>query len=199
MLHFTTMDHPYIFRQSSFIHTKINKPVSMGTIGAISENKGFERLVQFALLCKESNVDVLISHTGVVNSKNKLNVGGLIDIPTLNRELPRSEYDNRLLKLDYILFFYDINSYRVTASGAIMDALAMKKPIIALKNDYFEYLFDKFGPIGFLVDDISQMVELTNKISLGLINDKFDFEGIRSRFAPDSIKHQFDDILSYIS
>jgi hypothetical protein len=42
---------------------------------------------------------------------------------------------------------YDTNGYKLTASGSILEAIWNEKPIIALSNEYFKYLFDKYGEI----------------------------------------------------
>lgn len=55
--------------------------------------------------------------------------------------VPRDELEARVKKLDFILYLYPTDSYQLMASGAILDALSLQKPIIALKNDYFDYIF----------------------------------------------------------
>ena len=45
-----------------------------------------------------------------------------------------------------------------------MDSIAFIKPIIALKHQYFNYLFRKAGNIGFLCNDIEELNLLVNRI-----------------------------------
>ncbi len=58
---------------------------------------------------------------------------------------------------DYLLFFYDNESYKLCSSGAIFEAFFHLKPVVSIRNDYFEYIFSQVGPIGYLVDDMDQM------------------------------------------
>ena len=74
-----------------------------------------------------------------------------------------SDYErNKLLvQIDYALFTYKLNSYKYTASGALIDAINFEKPIIALSNDYVKSYFDIYGNIGYLCNSYE---ELKNKI-----------------------------------
>ena len=47
----------------------------------------------------------------------------------------------------------------MTASGAFTDAVNFEKPIIAIRNEFFDYYFKKFGNIGYLFDNIDDMAE----------------------------------------
>ena len=40
-----------------------------------------------------------------------------------------------------------------------MDAISFEKPVIAIKNDFFEYYFNKFGNIGYLFDNVNDMAK----------------------------------------
>ena len=66
-----------------------------------------------------------------------------------------------LVQIDYALFTYKLNSYKYTASGALIDAINFEKPIIALSNDYVKSYFDIYGNIGYLCNSYE---ELKNKI-----------------------------------
>ncbi|GHV72036.1 hypothetical protein AGMMS49928_27070 [Spirochaetia bacterium] len=74
-----------------------------------------------------------------------------------NQRLPTEELNYLISILHYGIFFYPSNSYRFGASGAVFDLLTFLKPIIAIRNPYFEYLFDKMGNIGFLCDSLDEM------------------------------------------
>ena len=74
-------------------------------------------------------------------------------------------------EMDCYLFLYDVDSYKYTASGAILEAIWNEKPIFALNNYYFRYMFDKYGKLGYLantVDELAQIVNSLNKSTLSL-------------------------------
>lgn len=197
MEHFVSLDHPYIFSERVVEHKPIRNPLRVGSAGAINRSKGLDKLVTYAKTCKEKGLRVIVSHTGRVFGADT-ELSKYVNLPDTDGELCRSQYDQRLSELDYILFFYNSDSYKITASGAIMDALAACKPIIALRNDYFEYLFKKFGPFGYLADSIDQMVDITKRVSIGELNAKFDFDSIRARLKPASLIGHFASIIDIV-
>ena len=77
--------------------------------------------------------------------------------------LSREEYEKSINALDYILYLYPIHSYKLTASGAIMDAIKLERPIISLKNDFFSYLFQDSCP-GYLTGSTDELISTIEKI-----------------------------------
>lgn len=156
-----TINHPYFFNNS--IHEQIKKkhsPLIVGTIGVMKKEKGFESLIKLSNLLK-NEIDegkLIIKSIGKVEVENYYThqtiewVGG-------NDMLPREEFEKQIEQLNYILYLYPTNSYKLTASGAIMDAIKLKKPIISLKNDFFCELL-KNHPIGYLKSSIEEISDV---------------------------------------
>ena len=78
--------------------------------------------------------------------------------------LNRDEFNEKISSLDYVLYLYPVNTYKYTASGSLMDSINIERPIISFKNDYFKYIFDKFGQLGFLVNDTHEMILLIEEL-----------------------------------
>lgn len=55
--------------------------------------------------------------------------------------LSRSAYEQACLGIDYAIFCYPEDAYELTSSGAVLDAITYGKPIMALRNKFFERLF----------------------------------------------------------
>lgn len=72
--------------------------------------------------------------------------------------MDREDYDKLLQQMDYLIYLYPNDSYQFTASGAIYDALIYEKPVLALHNACFNYLNNKYGRIGYLVNSVSELV-----------------------------------------
>lgn len=197
--HFMTIDHPYYFPQNTYNHKYNNEILKLGTCGGINNSKGLLEMIQFSKICKNKNINIKISHVGkILGELENLKKNGIITLNT-NTELPRKKYNQLITELDYILFFYPQTSYKITASGAIMDAIALKKPIIALKNDYFEYIFNKFGKFGYLVDSIDEMYEVVQNLSKNNNNKtNFDFIHIQNKFRPTALQYQLENIIDHI-
>lgn len=189
---FISVDHPYLFDDESKFNLK-NENLHFGSVGVFNKNKGANLFLE------------LIDHmpSAILYSVNFSIIGKIVDIPfeeLTNRNIKylsqernlitREIYDNKIEELDYILFFYDYKNYKITASGAIMDALNKEKPIIALKNDYFEYLFDTYGEFGYLFSSIEDMSIGISKLVNGELSVQFNFNKIKNNFKPESIAKQ---------
>jgi hypothetical protein len=86
--------------------------------------------------------------------------------------------------------------YKYLASGAVLDAINAEIPVIALKNDYFKYLFSRFGPFGYLVDSIDDIANVIREI---IANNKakelFNFKEIKEGLSPLAVSRQFSAVL----
>ena len=106
----------------------------------------------------------------------------------------RESFDKHVSELDYILFFYPVDSYRLTASGAIYDAIMQEIPIISIKNEYFTYLFDKYGRFGYLFDNVDNIFSFI-KSGLKRGNDFFNFLDIKQKISPEAFLEDFVEII----
>ena len=114
--------------------------------------------------------------------------------------IPRDILEKRIEDLDFILYLYPITSYKIMASGAILDALSFKRPIIALRNDYFSYIFEKFGEFGYLFDSLEDIINFLNQITLFSIDPTiFDYKMIQQRLSIDFVSKTFREELESIS
>jgi hypothetical protein len=80
--------------------------------------------------------------------------------------LPPEELDAYINMMDFCVFLYPSNYYLFTASGSLLEALAHLKPVVALHNPYFDYVFGKMGDIGYLCGSIEEMAAVIKEIVL---------------------------------
>lgn len=197
--HFVSVGHPYMFTKAA-IPVKMKKDkFSLGTVGEFLQSKGAESFIELVKRFKNRE-DVSFSVTGSV-------AYGADKLMACNVSLPRnkgkglldsSEYERRIIDLDYILYLYPHDSYRLTASGAILDAVKFEKPIIAIRNNYFEYFFLKYGEIGYLVNDISEMEEIVLSILNNKMDIQVDFASIKQKLSPERISVELKSVLDTI-
>ena len=103
-----------------------------------------------------------------------------------NKELlPFEQYNAYVQSMDAMLLLYDTNSYKLTASGAVLEAIWNEKPIIALHNMYFDYLFEKFGRLGELFESEKDIAFYLNNCS------QFDKNGLKCALAKQQLKPEF--------
>jgi glycosyltransferase involved in cell wall biosynthesis len=92
--------------------------------------------------------------------------GSSVKLLTKRDTLSPEELDSYINMMDFCVFLYPSNYYRFTASGALLEALAHLKPVVALHNPYFDYVFDKMGDVGYLCDTVDEMAAVVKKIVL---------------------------------
>ena len=189
---FISVDHSYFFNSTHYPYNS-SKQLKVGTVGVFSKIKGGDDFCKLYHLVDKSKVRFSITgrifyDMNIINSMN-------IDLPNNKgaNAIDREELEKRIQELDIILFFYPKDSYKLIASGAIMDAISMKKPILAIKNSYFSYIFEKFGSFGFLVDSVEEMaktIKILKKEDLA-----FDFDTIQKKLNISSISEQLKEQL----
>lgn len=190
---FISVDHSYFFNSTHYPYNS-SEQLKVGTVGVFSKIKGGDDFCKLYHLIEKSKVRFSITgrifyDMNIINSMN-------IDLPNNKgaNAIDREELEKRIQELDIILFFYPKDSYKLIASGAIMDAISMKKPILAIKNSYFSYIFEKFGAFGFLVDSVEEMaktIEILKKEDLA-----FDFDTIQKKMNIISISKQLKEQLT---
>jgi hypothetical protein len=164
----------------------------------VSKTKNIDQFVSFTkLFLPEIKVGrISFSATGAIYCKKEELVDAHIDIPDEeNALMDREALNERIQRLDYILFFYHSNMYKYLASGAVLDAVNAEIPIIALRNDYFEYLFSRFGPFGYLVDSIDEMESVIRKLLAEKEAKPFAFKKIKEQLSPLAISSQLKNVL----
>lgn len=160
--HIFSINHPYLFSKGSGNILEGKKSLSIGTVGVLTPEKGLFQLLEIAEKLKN---DVQITVVGRVSESIDYDKYPYINFVARNHNnfLSRQVYEEEILKLDYIIFLYGGDSYKLTASGAIFDAIDFEKPIVALRNDYFSS-FEK-ASVGYFVDNYLDMVHLLEQVN----------------------------------
>jgi hypothetical protein len=103
-----------------------------------------------------------------------------VTCPSRGKQLIRSEMENYAYDIDMFLILYDNDSYRLSCSNAIIEALSYSKPVVNFKNDCIDFFNNPDHPIGIscnnIEDYINTLVSLINdfnsfKPQLKLFND----------------------------
>ncbi len=195
---FLSVDHPYIGSAAAGCNRTDRKKIRIGTIGIPAGNKGIEAVIRLAAAARqkkvyEFSINGYLGHIG--DKLTEIRAAG-IDVPDTVEFLSREELSSRIGKLDYALFVYPPEEYMLTASGSILDAINYEKPVLSLKNDYFCYLFEKFGAFGVLFDSIDEMIEALYAEDFVLPSpDRFDFDALKRRLSPESIAVELQNTL----
>lgn len=131
-------------------------PIKIGFLGNSSRTKGFHTFVEAAEACAHSGME--FHAIGIAsNDSRKLNLSALKRLP-VEGGLSRKDYLNTLSEINFVCLPLSNIGYDFIASGSIIDAIAGLKPIIALKTRVLEAIFDKYGPIGYLANNETELI-----------------------------------------
>ncbi len=195
---FLSVHHPYIGSAVAGCNRTDRKKIRIGTIGIPAGNKGIETVIRLAAADRQKNFYEfsLNGYLGHIGDKLTEIWAAGIDVPDTVEFLSREELSSRIEKLDYALFVYPPEEYMLTASGSILDAVNYEKPVLSLKNDYFCYLFEKFGAFGVLFDSVDEMIEALYAEDFVLPSpDRFDFKALKRQLSPESIAVELQNTL----
>lgn len=200
-----SIDHPYSYSNKDLI-PKVIKPIQIGSIGVASKSKNTHLIFHLANALKKNinNGNVKFKVLGksipdILPYKNQY-----VDYNYIKSMIPEGEYQKQIESLSYLIFFYGNDLYSLSPSGVFFDAINNEKPIIALKSDLFNYYFNRFGNIGFLCDDIEEMIELIGVLSTNFSNQKYNLQIANIRKAKkcldiNIIKKTFWDTLNQLT
>jgi glycosyltransferase involved in cell wall biosynthesis len=168
---FGLSDQKIIFIRHPIMHIpdnriRFNDHIIFGHIGAALKQKSSELFFDLAHDIKKEYADssgfILI---GQMEARLVSKCVAEVDmISKDNNSISQEVYEQNVQNIDYAIFTFDCENYIYRDSGAVMDAIAYAKPIIALNQDYFTHLFNIGGNIGFLCDNITIMEETIKNI-----------------------------------
>ncbi|WP_295794831.1 hypothetical protein [Mucilaginibacter sp.] len=171
-----TILHPYSYhsdyKQVAFDVDKT--PLTLGAIGTQMLSKNSNLIFELArILEKEIARGALDFRTiGKVLPEISPFTNKLVNQRYPDAFVPNAIFETEVGKLDFVLFFYSNDSYQLCASGAIFEVIKLGIPIISIYNDYFDWLFNDYGEMGFLCKDINEM----SAVILNIVNGKLTTE-----------------------
>ncbi|MCP2029199.1 hypothetical protein L1276_004383 [Flavobacterium sp. HSC-32F16] len=183
--------HPYNFsvNKENIAEKEDHNILTIGSIGTQMVSKNSNCIYDLGEYFK----------TDIINNKiNLLTIGrvlpelhnyqnGLVKNLYSDSFVTQENFELEISKLDFIIFFYDNSSYKLCASGAIFEAIRLEVPIISIKNDYFLWLFESFGELGFLCDDLNGIKEIITKINNDGYKEKIEmFKNNMRQFKADN-------------
>jgi hypothetical protein len=195
-----SIDQTYIFSHCKQKENTNNQAFFFGMVGQVRKGKSVSDYLSLAriFLSEINEGKAAFSIIGSVKTNREEIQAAKIEIPANSGSLSRTEYNQKISTLDYVLFFYDKDMYKFTASGPLIDALNFQKPVISLRNEYFEYMFDKYGEFGILVDSVEEMAIVIKNIITGKIKPNYPFDKIKKALSPEQIGLQFKTELSRV-
>jgi hypothetical protein len=166
-LHFRCVDLPYIYKiKDSNTNYRRNTDTKLfATIGK-GDSAAVRNIVNRLSADKKNVKRYEIRIIG--GGGNDTEIRGIREIKFVGsgRRLTREEIEEQIRDVQYVLFFYNEDSYELSTSGSFFDAVAYGKPIIFLKNVCFDFYYRKYK-FGYRCDNLDEMITCIKKI----IND----------------------------
>jgi hypothetical protein len=184
---FKSIDLPYIYKDVSRKNEIISSNrIVFGTIGR-SDIFAVQEVVR--KLNNDSNNSINNFEIRIIGG-NKIGHDNLEPIKYLGdgQILARSMIEEQIKDIQYILFFYDPDSYELTTSGAFFDAIAYSKPMIFLKNNCFDFYYYKYK-FGYRCNNIDELISVIKRI---ILSDEKYYQG----FVSEIIRMQRDTAIS---
>lgn len=167
--HVRSLELPYFFENT--IHgisgNDVLKPV-FASAGVAALSKGSNYFFNLAkdVIKNHGIKNITFSYIGhfVDPGMEQFN-NGYVMLPSKDHPLEKEEFQKLMMNADFFVFFYPKDSYKFGVSGVFFDAVKFEKPIIAIRNDFFSYYFDKYGDLGWLCNDYAEVLDLVIKLS----------------------------------
>lgn len=168
---------------SSRVGAKTEQKIRIGVPGLIkNDKKGAGNIFKLERLLRAAgrqDVELHLIGRGAngFTPPNDTNV----HMPFLDRTtpVPQDEFDKAISEMDVILLMYDQDSYRYTASGAVLDVLKFGQPLYANRNLLFDYMAAEGIFPGYLSESVDTLFEDIAKrlAEQQLKNDRAEFYG----------------------
>lgn len=163
-----SIDHPYNY-DTELLSNDLDKSdtVIIANIGTGLMNKNSHLLYQLAEMQKYNveNKKVKFIQVGNVSPEVLSYSNSYVNILNNNEFIPFDVFEENIKQADYFIYFFKEKSlYDLCPSGTFFDAIKYKKPIISLRNPFFEYYFNKLGNIGYLLNTVEEMNKVLNDI-----------------------------------
>jgi glycosyltransferase involved in cell wall biosynthesis len=133
---------------------ELRPPLRIGLVGQGTRAKGIDLFLDLARDFRARYGDaVAFDLVGRVPHGSDLAAFAPLAHEVTSDAVSRADFVERLAGLHYVFLALQEDYYRLSASGALIDALTRLKPVVASRLPIVERLFEEFGEIGYLCDD----------------------------------------------
>jgi glycosyltransferase involved in cell wall biosynthesis len=162
-----TLEHPLSPSQTELPAMKLASPIRFGFLGLADKAKGFPVFVDVA--------NHITARYGKGVEFHAIGHWPVNNVPTLNgievlatrpggKLMSRADFVQSLSSLHFVVLPHEAGAYILTASGVLLDAIALGKPVIARRIPIFEAFFEKHGDVGYLFSDNESLKEIVEGV-----------------------------------
>lgn len=137
---------------------KLETPIKIGFLGMATRAKGYDAFLRIADDIARSHPEAVEFHgVGMLHSEFEQADQSALRVPMTRAGLSRAKFAAATSRLHYACLPYSGVYYQLIASGVLVDAIAWCKPIIAISQPVLSEAFERFGDIGYLCRDESEL------------------------------------------
>jgi hypothetical protein len=174
----TTDVLPHAISQAEAAQVKpmtLTTPIRIGLVGQATAAKGITPFLALARDFKQSRPGEITFHlVGFPAAGADLSEFAVLHDPLPADWPTRLEFVEKLAALHYVCLPLKPVYYRLSASGALIDAITWLKPIIATRIPIIADLFARFGDIGYLCEDFDEMRTAIETLTIKPDQDRYD-------------------------
>lgn len=149
--------------------------ISLIKLGVINSNKGIEDLKKVILAT--TNYNIRWYGIGPMIPLNY--IGSDLTIYCKNSNQRQFQFENEILNKTFSIILHKNEFIEEIVSGTFYDAINYGLPIVCVKNNFFENIFENHGEIGYMFDNLDSLI---------LFFNEFTFE-------KENYLHQVDSVL----
>ena len=161
-----SLDHPISPNEGAVDVADLSDPIRFGFLGTALKSKGYPLFVAVA-----NNITAKYGRRaefhviGRCPTESKyVNGTDVLTTPPTAEQLTREDFIRGITPLHFIVLPYEAVSYTLAASGVFLDAIAWQKPVIARVIPTFQAMFEKYGDIGYLFNNDSELMSIVEQI-----------------------------------
>jgi hypothetical protein len=198
-----SIDLPYLFDDDQNIRKLQEDCITFGFFGVGTSAKGIDEFFSLPnhISTKYNHKPKYVVIGQILDKKLRKQIPEKIIIPSVNKPLSRDEYEYYAQSINYSVMIHKPYLYNFTASGSFFDALKYQIPIIAIRNPFFEFYFNKLGNIGYMCSTMDEVYAKINEILRDPPVEEYQIQInnlIRGRkyFDPRTPGSQFSEIMN---
>lgn len=159
-------EHPISPHEGVSEIVDFSEPIRFGFLGTALKGKGYPLFVDVANAMAEKYGRRVEFHVvGRCPEESKLVKGTeVLTTQPAAVQLSREDFVRGVVPLHFIVLPHEAAQYALAASGVLLDAIAWQKPVIARKIPTFEAMFKKYGDIGYLFGDDTELAGVVDRI-----------------------------------
>jgi glycosyltransferase involved in cell wall biosynthesis len=192
--------HPFPEGQVAESPLPLRHPLHIGFLGLATPQKGFDVFLGLAEKVRAMHGSNVQFHAlGRAMTGAETRSYEVLDTSPTREGLSRDEYVRRVHGLHFVCLPYRGSHYELSASGVLLDAIALLKPIVALPSPTIREIFSREPSAGYLCDTPEQLVDVVSTLVSRLDEDAYRqqvsaLRSLRSERSPTSLAKRYAEL-----